>query len=147
MKNELLQVLTGCILCFALFSGCVRSKPADTLQVQSVNTVTGGALPDYIIRVQSSNGDIQQVEATVKELLYNGNDHRAFDKKMTPFDIPLGPGDFAVRLGSPLGGPELRVQLLKEGNRSAGFIQAREVCMSGDGAGGFEVKGCASGLR
>lgn len=136
------------VVCVVLLGGCSRSKPTGMPQVQTNDHLaTGEDLPAYIIRVQSSNGDIQQVEANVKEWLYNGKDQHQFEKRMTPFDIPFGPGSFAVRIGSPGGGPELKVQLLKEGNKRAGFIQAREVCINGDGAGGFEVKGCGTGLR
>ena len=151
MQKKIMRLLMRSTLCFVLIVGCSRSKPADTLLDRTNGNTSGQSrqtvLPVYIVRVQSSNGDIQQVEATIKQWMYNGQDVRGFDKKMTPFDIPFGTGSFAVRIGSPVGGPQLRVQLLKEDGRKAGFVQSREVCISGDGTDGFEIKGCGSGLR
>lgn len=148
MNKEVLQVLTRCILCSALLAGCSGSKPADMPPVQSIGNIeTGEAAAVHIVRIQSSSGDIQQVEVSVKEWLKNGQDDRPFDKKKTPFDIQLDPGNYSLQIGSPAGGPEIKVQWLEEENGAWGFVQSREVCIKVAGEGGFEVKGCSIGLR
>ena len=124
--------------------GCAKT---DTVAGGSNNNATPGPdQPAFLIRVQSSFGDIQQVEANVASWLIDGVDRRPFDRKVTPFDIPVAAGDFMLQLVSEGPGPRLKIQVLKEG-APVGFLQSKNVCVYGQADGTVEIKNCMVGLR
>ena len=128
------------VLISLLSMGCNRSKQA--IDVLSISD------PLFVLRVQSSYGDIQEIEVSVQEWSFNGQDVRQFDKKKTPFDIPFAEGDFSVRLTNKNApGAEIKLQLINEDGRAIGFLQSKDVCVKGFASGGFEMENCMTDLR
>ena len=128
------------VLISLLSVGCGQSKPAANEPLVSS--------PSFVLRVQSSYSDIQQVEVSVQEWLFNGQDVRQFNKKETPFDIPFGDGDFSVRLtNGNKAGAEIKLQLINKEGRAIGFLQSKDVCVKGFSGGGFEIENCMTDLR
>ena len=134
------STLWGWIVC-TLLIGC--SGPEST--TQSIPSL--GEPAAFLIRVQSSYGDIQQVEVSVKEWSLDSRDVRVFDKKMTPFDIPVAAGEFSVRLACPPGSPKIKLQLIRDDGQMAGYVQSNEVCARVNANGKFEIEECMAGLR
>lgn len=121
--------------------GCSGSKSLPAAQIG-----TNGETPAYVIRVQSSYGDLQQIQVLVKEWLVNGTDQRPFDQQMTPFEIPVYQENYKVHLATPGGGAELNIQVIREGERLE-YVQSKEVCVEGSTDGMFELQNCMDGLR
>ena len=137
MKTFLLILL--CVIFAAGCSGTKQAPAGDGLIMES---------PGFIVRVQSSYGDLQQIEVSVKAWLFDGEDQRPFDKKTTPFDIPITAGDFFVQLQGPQGRPEILLQLLQvDDGKRAGYVQSNEVCVRGIRGGDTELIDCMAGMR
>ncbi len=135
----MLKSLVTLLLWGTLVAGCAGTKSDQIARVDGT--------PAYIVRVQSSYSDIQQVDITVEEWLFNGEDVRAFDRRSTPFDIPLAEGTFSIRLSAPPGKPEIKMQLLDgQDGMLIDYVQSTEVCAAYQ-EGNLEVWECMSGLR
>ncbi len=126
---------------FGCMAGCSRTQPS----VHQVVVPEGP--PAFIVRVQSSYGDLQQVNVSVEEWLFNGSDEKQFEKKETPFDIPVAAGDFSIRLEAPQGKPNIKLQLLKGEYRMVGFVQSNCVQLWGNIDGESGVANCMDTLR
>ncbi len=134
------------ILVFFCLAGCSRTQPQSVAPVVGDEQALNDVQPAYIVRVQSSYGDIQQIEVNVKEWVFDGEDQRQFDKKKTPFDIPIAPGKFSLRLQYNNPGAEIKLQLLNPDGILKSIIQSKEVCVFGDDSG-VEVRGCMNSMR
>ena len=129
-------------LCTILVASCSGTKPPPLPPTLTTEP------PAFVVRVQSSYGDLQQVEVSVKQWLINGEDQRQFDKKTTPFDIPVAAGEFFLHLRGPQGAPKIMMQLLKgESGMMVSYVQSSEVCARSNTSGGFELQDCMVGMR
>ena len=123
----------------AVIIGCTGQRPD-----RSAATIVE---PAFVLRVHSSNGDIQPINVEVRSWLVEGSDVRAFEKKETPFDILLPAGNVSLHLASRPGGPEIRLQLLQNEQRALGYLQSREVCVDTTAEGEYALRDCRTGLR
>ncbi len=65
---------------------------------------------------------------------------------MTPFEIPVYEGVYALRLTASAGGAELNVQIIENGQR-LDYLQSKEVCVQGKVEGTYALQNCMTGLR
>ncbi len=138
-QSVILYPLSFLILLF--LSGCSTFKSPPAIRIGD-----GNGAPAYVIRVQSSYGDIQQIQVSVKEWQANGVDQPPFEQKMTPFEIPVYEGVYALRLTASAGGAELNVQIIENGQR-LDYLQSKEVCVQGKVEGTYALQNCMTGLR
>ncbi len=126
------------LLACALFMcvGCARPAPV----LWSSTTKAGP-----FVRIQSSYGDMQQAEVTVLRWVENGQNTPPFDRRMTPFDIPMGGTPLEIQFRSTTKGPELKVLHVNATGKMVEYVQSTQVCIVTDGTT-VTLKNCKAGL-
>ena len=137
MKSSAAILVFVLLLC-ALFMCVGCTKPAPVLW--SAENGTGPFL-----RVQSSYGDMQQVEVRVLRWVENGQDASPFDRRTTPFDIPVGSATLEIQFRGITKGPELKVLHVNAAGKMVAYVQSTQVCIVTDG-NAVTLKNCKAGL-
>lgn len=135
MKISISTALLFLLMC----AGC--ANPAPVLW-GSEATIDGPFL-----RVQSSYGDLQQAEVTVLQWKEGGSSEPPFERKMTPFDIPLSSNPLAFQFRSPSKGPSLKIMYVDASGRMVNYVQSTHVCISSTDLSDVILQDCKAGLR
>ncbi len=120
-------------------AGC--AKPAPVLWGAEA-TIDGPFL-----RVQSSYGDLQQAEVTVLQWKEGGRSEPPFERKMTPFDIPLNSNPIEFQFRSPSKGPSLKIIYVDASGRMVNYVQSTHVCFASTDPPDVNLQDCKAGLR
>lgn len=128
---------------FLLMSAGCAKPPAELWETG--NSENGRTVTGPFVRVQSSYGDMVQAEAMVLSWVEEGRREPPFERRMTPFDIPISGQAMEIQFRSPNKGPSLKVLYVDASGKMVDYVQSTQVCIIAQSE--VTLRDCKVGLR
>lgn len=132
------------LLLILISTGCAK-PPAELWETGKLGDSRSTTGP--FVRVQSSYGDMVQAEVMVLKWIEAGQSDAPFDRRMTPFDIPISDQSLDIQFRSPSKGPSLKVLYVDASGKMVDYVQSTQVCIISDTQSAVSLRDCKVGLR